>query len=693
MVAAVLWSVDRTNTAAAVPAVAAPAVGSDAGAVSLDAPAGGPLGAQRPGGPNARAGGRAEVPAPGAAPASGERGDTVAMATLGVAVRSAETGAAVTGVRVHCSVGNGLLFSDSTDSSGRAEFRVPAVGVLVSLSVPEVRGVHGAAHKILPALEPAESRDVVLEVPTDLESPFRGRVVAEEDGQPIPGARVAIRETTHWTADSAADYAGRVLGSVSADAGGGFTIGFPTWGERVHAVVEAPGRACRIVKVERVPESAPPIEIPMERAAALLVTALSRAGEPLSGIGIRAIALRGSVRQDVIVGDLAWSGEADAAGEVRLDGLVPDTRLFLEVRSSQGRFRRRPETFSLAPGEERPVTIAVGDGATVHGRVVSGEDSRVGYARVSMRPAWSEGSHPPPGEVTAWTDSRGRFRFDDVEDGTWSLSLAPGRYASEVEDVRVMGGVADRDVVLRAHRELGVSGRVVGLDGEGVEGAVVTGTVDGGRSVRATSESGGRFELRPLAPGRVRLRANLDGFAPSETAEPRAGADDVVLRLRRGGELFGTVLDAGGELVPAWVSAVPSGGVEDVELASGGSEVGRFHFGGLAPGSYDLLARTVDGRFAVRPAVPVAAGSVSEIPLEVGPGARLRVRNGGDAFVSFRVLASGVAVARGQVGPGESRLEPVPAGEISVAFDHGETHRLELAPGEKRELVWKGTNR
>ena len=115
--------------------------------------------------------------------------------------------------------------------------------------------------------------------------------------------------------------------------------------------------------------------------------------------------------------------------------------------------------------------------------------------------------------------------------------------------------------------------------------------------------------------------------------------------------------------------------------------------GGLLPGTYQLVAGA-GNRIGILPDVEVTATSeVSDLRVEIRPGARVRIRyDGGEEYCHFRVLHAGIPVAFDDVRKGTSSDHTVPAGKCTVEIEVAggfpkETFELDLAVGELGEVV------
>jgi len=229
--------------------------------------------------------------------------------------------------------------------------------------------------------------------------------------------------------------------------------------------------------------------------------------------------------------------------------------------------------------------------------------------------------HWAPGECPGASDATPDEQLQLGYGGAASIEFAMGSFVSPDEFIAVgMPGAAPG--LAR------VSGIVRDAGGDPVPGAVVGyGTPGQTLVVQVPCDEQGAFTLEGVPPGEWRLRAR--GPAGEGRFEERVTlAADASLAwnplLERGRELAGRLF------LP---EDKPAAGVE-VELVSRGAtrfqrraqrtnEDGRFAFGGLDDGAYELFLRSADGTLPVRIAGPFRAPmDVGTLRLEPGELAR-----------------------------------------------------------------------
>lgn len=182
--------------------------------------------------------------------------------------------------------------------------------------------------------------------------------------------------------------------------------------------------------------------------------------------------------------------------------------------------------FCSSPAASMPQ--AAGD---IVGRVVDGETmTPIGDAVVTLSVAQpptsvaadfvrSESAVPITASRSTRTDATGRFTFDAVAEGNWSLSARAGGYLAGSLGQNFVGGPPDSYrhpaarsqamPVIRLWQSAAVAGTVTDGQGRGVQGLTVSAVrheVKSGRTAfsvvgRATTDSTGRYRVASLAPG------------------------------------------------------------------------------------------------------------------------------------------------------------------------------------------------
>lgn len=357
-------------------------------------------------------------------------------------------------------------------------------------------------------------------------------------GPPVPLEPPAL-----GTCRALAWRAGVRLGEAACDAEGGFLLELPVLeGEASAVAVEmlVPGylRAVLSAPARAGVEALLPT-VALGPASWLRGQVIDRRGEPVAGVSLTATPLPSLGEpepwRDLSGPDGAFLFDTIPTGPIRLRATGPGLALSVV------------EAFAPEAG----VVIVVDGLQDLSGDVV-GAPELLARARVRL-----EGSSlwPPLEQATT---PQGGFVFSDLVDGVYGLVAAvpaerPGdpEYASLPLENLAPGAHVSLALIAAGR----VPVRVVDPDGAPVPGARVTlGYASVGLLQQfAETDAAGEARLGPTVPGPYVVRADADGFLPSEAipVEVRVGgADPQLLTLVRPGRISGVVLDEGGLPVP-----------------------------------------------------------------------------------------------------------------------------------------------
>jgi hypothetical protein len=238
-------------------------------------------------------------------------------------------------------------------------------------------------------------------------------------------------------------------------------------------------------------------------------------------------------------------------------------------------------------------------------------------------------------------DERGEFRFSAPDGAVLEArhpGFAPGRarvdFAAQVSRrLTVTLGAAGA----RPAEHGTIAGRVTG-GGAPLEGALVAARRQRGRGpgsvepevvAQVLSGPEGRFALPDLEAGAYLLSASHEGFAPGRALGAQTGGGEVLLDLRRGGSLVGTVREKGSgrAVAPFTVVVRPAGGRGrrlPPRTATVVDGAGRFEVDGLPPGAATVQvsapAHAPSDELEVE--IPEPPGS-ARLEVELSPGGRL----------------------------------------------------------------------
>jgi hypothetical protein len=245
------------------------------------------------------------------------------------------------------------------------------------------------------------------------------------------------------------------------------------------------------------------------------------------------------------------------------------------------------------------------------------------------------------GSSTARADGDGHYRLADLPTGEHRLRITHRERAMPAlvrVHVREGDGVFDIDLDMTA-----ISGRVLGPDGKGLEGAKVSvapaaeearaaehaiqglfgaasGMLGSGASPsEAKTDADGVFELRGVRPDTTLvLRAHARGFAPVMSAELRVREGQTQeagnLELTAAGQIRVRLQGDSPPFVP--VQAKFQGGAEDIDPVLGFLRGGRVKLSGLQPGLWKVELSGLGEDADFTQTVEVRAGETAQVLFE-----------------------------------------------------------------------------
>lgn len=312
-------------------------------------------------------------------------------------------------------------------------------------------------------------------------------------------------------------------------------------------------------------------------------------GRPMEGVTVTATASDFSTRRKEV------SDMTDEMGRFRLHPVFGShARLDAKVEGYLPVWKQTPQR----PGPGVPLPQ---DQLEVSVDVMMGKS-----VRISGRVEMADGSIPPEGTISIGTyyedfAPNGNFQIH-VPIGTegYLIARVPDYPEARSEEIRTTADPID-GILLVIPIAVTITGQVVDPDGKPVGGAHVNGVVPqeyaqpGNRMLwtgHATTDGGGRFEMKSLPEGTATLQASRKGYAASEpvTVELKSGvrSEDVVLKLQAGHDLAGYVIDE--DDMPVRGALVSARNPTSSSGAHTG-EAGEFRIEGLSAGTVDVYVQ------------------------------------------------------------------------------------------------------
>lgn len=234
------------------------------------------------------------------------------------------------------------------------------------------------------------------------------------------------------------------------------------------------------------------------------------------------------------------------------------------------------------------------------------------------------------------TDDAGRFSFDHVAEGIWSLrAQSEGFAAAEVQPILAFGNQEPEEQVLVLGTEHRITGTVRDAAGRPVANALVTVSRTKPRPIftaRTRTAEDGTFTLRGLPDGLYGLAASAEGHTNARLGRVKADGPPVDVVLQDKGGVSGRVTDAAGRPVPAFEVEVlrtrpnnPTYGITGLNYSFRSAQ-GEYSIPELDPGTYVLRITAPGHAPGYTPSFQVQREMVLGIDAQLGRGGTLRGR-------------------------------------------------------------------
>lgn len=284
----------------------------------------------------------------------------------------------------------------------------------------------------------------------------------------------------------------------------------------------------------------------------------------------------------------------DADGAFALDGLVPG-KISLTVKHPD--YSDATQTVDLKEGTAT-AEIKLTPGSALGGLVLSDAEQPLPGASVVLQSAGDTGFGRGMlgGGQSAVTDASGRFRFDHLSPGRYSLVASLRSRSSAAQTIVLQEGQSRDDALLRIAAGATLQGIVSGIPDSWRNGMTVT--ASGADAYSGTTRTGadGRFQFSGVPPGTATLRATAGDFAGSSRSvlkqvEMPEGQPVVQTEIvfDPGFVLAGRVTRGGQPLPNVTVIANLIGG-GGRQASSRTDDGGSYRMEGLAEGTYNVMA-------------------------------------------------------------------------------------------------------
>ncbi len=384
------------------------------------------------------------------------------------------------------------------------------------------------------------------------------------------------------------------------------------------------------------------VEVRLSQGSAILGTVVDDSGRPIIDATVSAAASGESRRRMRPFG--APTARSDADGAFELSGLTEGP---YAVTASHVDFADTSESVDLGDGVTQ-VTLRMPSGGVLAGTVVAQDQNPLPGAQVVLSVAGDTRTMARFSDQGAVTDQAGRFKFDHLVEGRYTVQATYREGASPSVDVVLGASERREDVLIALDAGATINGLVSGLSELELSMVQIWASGEDRYSAGANVGGDGRFELVGVPTGQLTIRASVGNMASGDSRNTMVraivpeGALDVPVEVvfEPGFTLSGIVTRGGEPAAQTWVSANREGTGESSGYTTTDAS-GVYSIVGLPPGSYN-----------------VGAGSFRDT-----------VEVSGDTTFDIELPTSSVA---GRVVEGASQA---PLAEVEVSVEGGEASR------------------
>jgi uncharacterized GH25 family protein len=599
--------------------------------------------------------------------------------------------------------GPGVRRTGKTGTDGRFEVKGLGEGTY-SLSARAKGFLSGSGRQV----EISAESEREFSVPIDLGGSISGRVI-ESTGTPVAGA--TVRPSVNVTSPEEWNQGfGNVFAiSVATLADGSFKLEglLPHKAYTVSATQKdhAPGASKGIVVERR--GSVEGIEITLPPGATIRGRITDASGSTgIAGASVQAQLERQEESENrfFVQNNQGPSAAAsDSEGNYILKALAAGSytvRVQAKDRMSASRTGVEVEEGGTASG----IDLVLGAGETLRGKVVDSDGAPVAGADVQISSNESAQTR---------TDAEGKFQATGVPKGSVSVNVSKQGFEQSSAQVKAPGP----EVQVTLQRSAKIRGNIHAPDQETYKNYQVAAVQKRGSEENdwgnwrysQRNDATGAFEVS-VGEGTWIIQATMQNFAPGET-EPitvKAGdvVDSVVVEMKKGGEIAGTVTDrATGDPIEgaqvSFVNQAPETQRAWRVFGNPGARTdaeGAFTLEGVLDGTYTIVASHANYAQGGASGIVVTSGRSSPVKVELGAGGGIRgtVIKNGSPVPNLEIVAflespnDGTGVQKQAKTDAEGRFEilGLAPGEYNVMI--GGWGRRGALNAQKKATVYEG---
>ncbi len=454
------------------------------------------------------------------------------------------------------------------------------------------------------------SKENAVEARLSIGAAIQGHVIDEVTGDPLAGAIISTPDP------------GSVNRTAVSNAGGEYELRGVTSpkSSRVSVSVKREGYEPKVGQTATAVAGSKTsgVDFLLRRNGSISGVVLDHLDRPVPDVVILA---RRAIRSTGGVATIADMQRSDAKGTFFLEEATPGEGTILEG-SHPSFVNGLSEPFAVEPDTlVKGIVLRMKVGGDLTGRVVDADGTPIAGATIGARGDLMSVTDPQLLPSNTVSDENGEFRLRRLTPGDAAiLATAPGFLGTQMTGLEVFEAQTTANVVVTLTTGAKVSGFVRDTSGAPIKGAKVIAidTSFGLRKFTDTTDSKGAFLFDELGPYPIVLEASAKGHGKLRLNEQEVNQTGVEIVLESYGAIRGRVVTSDGEDLPPYnVSPrlVGANGRALPHVPSRSFTSDTFDFGGLVPGTYEVIVGSRGLAPAVFENIVVKAKRFTQLPL------------------------------------------------------------------------------